>query len=160
MLNKVMIIGRLGKDPEIRHTQTNTAVANFTVATTKRWKDREGQQQEKTEWHRVVAWGRLGEICGQYLQKGSLVYVEGAMQTKQWEDQNGQKRYTTSIKASSMEMLSSKGYTAPSQSENPAAGGGDPYPEAPAQSENPAAGGGDPYPEAPSGPDQDDDLPF
>ena len=147
MLNKVMIIGRLGKDPEIRHTQTNTAVANFTVATTDLWKDREGQQQEKTEWHRVVAWGRLGEICGQYLTKGKQVYVEGSLQTRQWEDQNGQKRYTTEIKALSMQMLGSRGDTGA-------------VPAAPAQSENPAVGGGDPFPEAPSGPDQDDDLPF
>ncbi|MBT3317502.1 single-stranded DNA-binding protein [bacterium] len=155
MLNKVMIIGRLGGDPETRYTQqNNTAVTNFTVATSEKWTDRDGQRQEKTEWHRVVAWGKLGEICGQYLAKGKQVYVEGSLQTRQWDDKDGQKRYTTEIKASGMQMLGSKG-------DSPASSGG-----APARSENPApassgGGGGDPFPSAPvQGPDQDDDLPF
>jgi len=108
-LNKAMIIGRLGQDPEVRYTQSNTAVATLGVATTERYKDRNGEQQEKTEWHRVVAWGRLAEICQEYLKKGSLVYFEGPIQTNQWEDKDGQKRYTTEIKALNMQMLDSRG---------------------------------------------------
>jgi single-strand DNA-binding protein len=108
-LNKAMIIGRLGQDPEVRYTQSNTAVATLSVATTERYKDRNGEQQEKTEWHRVVAWGRLAEICQEYLKKGSLVYFEGPIQTNQWEDKDGQKRYTTEIKALNMQMLDSRG---------------------------------------------------
>ncbi len=108
-LNKAMIIGRLGADPEVRYTQSNTAVANMSVATTERFKDRNGEQQERTEWHRVVAWGRTAEICQQYLKKGSLVYFEGPIQTREWEDKDGQKRYTTEIKALTMQMLDSRG---------------------------------------------------
>lgn len=108
-LNKAMIIGRLGSDPDVRYTQSNTAVATMSVATTERYKDRNGELQENTEWHRVVAWSRLAEICQQYLKKGSLVYFEGPIQTREWEDKDGQKRYTTEIKALSMQMLDSKG---------------------------------------------------
>lgn len=108
-LNKAMIIGRLGQDPEVRYTQSNTAVATLSVATTERFKDRNGEQQERTEWHRVVAWGRLAEICQEYLKKGSLVYFEGPIQTNEWEDKEGQKRYTTEIKALNMQMLDSRG---------------------------------------------------
>lgn len=108
-LNKAMIIGRLGADPEVRYTQSNTAVANMSVATTERFKDRNGELQERTEWHKVVAWGRTAEVCQQYLKKGSLVYFEGPIQTNEWEDKNGQKRYTTEIKALTMQMLDSKG---------------------------------------------------
>lgn len=108
-LNKAMIIGRLGADPEVRYTQSNTAVANMSVATTERFKDRNGELQERTEWHKVVAWGRTAEVCQQYLKKGSLVYFEGPIQTSEWEDKNGQKRYTTEIKALTMQMLDSRG---------------------------------------------------
>ncbi len=104
-----MLIGRLGQDPEVRYTQSNTAVATLSVATSERYKDGNGEQQERTEWHRVVAWGRLAEICQQYLHKGSLIYVEGPLQTRQWEDNQGQKRYTTEIKALQMTMLDSRG---------------------------------------------------
>ena len=104
-----MLIGRLGQDPEVRYTQSNTAVATLSVATSERYKDGNGEYQERTEWHRVVAWGRLAEICQQYLTKGSLVYIEGPLQTNQWEDKQGQKRYTTEIKALQMTMLDSKG---------------------------------------------------
>lgn len=132
MLNKVMIIGRLGKDPEIRTTQDNKTVTNFTVATTDRWKDRDGQQQEKTEWHRIVAWGRLGEICGQYLTKGKQVYVEGAIQTRQWEDKDGQTRYTTEIKAFTMQMLGNKDDADTAQPK----ANQEPYPAAPTTSDD------------------------
>lgn len=108
-LNKAMVIGRLGQDPEVRYTQSNTAVATLSVATTERYKDRNGELQENTEWHRIVAWGRLAEICQEYLKKGSLAYFEGPIQTNQWEDKDGQKRYTTEIKALSMQMLDSRG---------------------------------------------------
>lgn len=108
-LNKVMIIGRLGADPDVRYTQSNTAVANMSVATTDRYKDRNGELQENTEWHRVVVWNRLAEICQQYLKKGSLVYFEGKLETREWEDKDGQKRYTTEIKAFNMQMLDSRG---------------------------------------------------
>jgi single-strand DNA-binding protein len=108
-LNKAMVIGRLGADPDVRYTQSNTAVATMSVATTERYKDRNGELQENTEWHRIVAWGRLAEICQQYLKKGSLVYFEGPIQTREWEDKDGQKRYTTEIKALNMQMLDSRG---------------------------------------------------
>jgi len=108
-LNKAMVIGRLGADPEVRYTQSNTAVATLSVATTERYKDRNGEQQENTEWHRIVAWGRLAEICQEYLNKGSLAYFEGPIQTRQWEDKDGQKRYTTEIKALNMQMLDTRG---------------------------------------------------
>ena len=103
-----MLIGRLGQDPEVRYTQSNTAVATLNMATSERYKDGNGEYQERTEWHRVVAWGRLAEICQQYLHKGSLIYVEGPLQTRQWEDNQGQKRYTTEVKALQMTMLDSK----------------------------------------------------
>src|SRR6056300_1113472 len=106
-LNKAMIIGRLGADPEVRFTQSNTAVATMNVATNERYKDSSGEMQERTEWHRVVAWGRLAEICQQYVKKGSMIYFEGPIQTREWEDKEGQKRYTTEIKALSMQMLDS-----------------------------------------------------
>ena len=108
-LNKAMIIGRLGSDPDVRYTQSNTAVATMSVATSERYKDKNGELQENTEWHRVVAWNRLAEICQQYLKKGSLVYFEGPIQTREWEDKDGQKRYTTEIKALNMQMLDSRG---------------------------------------------------
>lgn len=108
-LNKAMIIGRLGQDPEVRYTQSNTAVANLSVATSERYKDSSGEWKENTEWHRVVAWGRLAEICQEYLKKGSQVYIEGPIQTRQWEDREGQTRYTTEIKALTLTMLDSKG---------------------------------------------------
>lgn len=105
-LNKAMIIGRLGQDPEVRYTQSNTAVANLSVATSERYKDASGQQQETTEWHRVVLWDRLAEIAQEYLEKGSQVYIEGPIQTRQWEDKQGQTRYTTEIKGLRLVMLS------------------------------------------------------
>jgi single-strand DNA-binding protein len=109
MLNKVMLIGNLGKDPEIRATQSGTSVVTFNVATTERWKNKDGQMQEATEWHRVVAWQKLAEICGTYLHKGSKVYIEGKLQTRKWQDQNGNDKYTTEIIAKDMKMLDSKG---------------------------------------------------
>ena len=109
-INKAIIVGNLGADPEIRYTANGNAVSNVTVATSESWKDRQsGERQEKTEWHRVVFFGRLAEIAGEYLKKGSKVYVEGRLQTRKWEDKNGQERYTTEIVASEMQMLDSRG---------------------------------------------------
>ena len=105
MLSKTMLIGNLGADVETRYTQAEVAVANFRVATTERWKDAQGKQQEGTEWHRIVAFGRLAEICGEYLAKGSRVYIEGRLQTRKWEDSDGNARYTTEIVAREMKML-------------------------------------------------------
>lgn len=109
MVNKAIIIGNLGGDVDVRYTQSGTAIANFNVATTEKWKDKDGQAQEKTEWHRVSAFARLAEVCGEYLGKGSKVYIEGRIQTRQWEDKDGNKRYTTEIVAKEMKMLGSKG---------------------------------------------------
>jgi single-strand DNA-binding protein len=104
-VNKVILIGNLGKDPEIRTTPQGTTLARFSVATTTAWKDASGAKQERTEWHDIVAWEKLAQICGEYLQKGKQVYVEGSLQTRSWEDQNGQKRYKTEVKASNVVML-------------------------------------------------------
>lgn len=109
MLNKIQIIGRLGQDPETRSTQNNTTVTNLSVATSERYKNKQGEQVENTEWHRVTAWDRLGEICRDYLKKGSLVYIEGKVQTRDYEDKDGVKRYVTEIIAREMKMLDSKG---------------------------------------------------
>jgi len=108
MMNKAIIVGHLGADPEVRQSQNGIAIANFNVATTSKWKDRDGQQQEQTEWHRIVVFGRLGEVCGQYLHKGAKVYIEGRIQTRQWDDRDGNKRYTTEIVAGEMTMLDSR----------------------------------------------------
>ena len=111
-LNKVMLIGNLGADPEIRYTPSGAAVANFNMATKAQWTTKEGEKQDRTEWHRIVAWRRLGEICGEYLHKGSLVYIEGRLQTRSWEDRDGNKRYTTEIIAQGMQMLDRAGQSA------------------------------------------------
>jgi single-strand DNA-binding protein len=108
MINKVILIGNLGADPEVRYTQNGTAVANFRIATTETWK-REGEKEEQTEWHRIVTFGRLAEICGEYLSKGSKVYIEGRLQTRKWEDRDGNPRYTTEVVAREMKMLSPRG---------------------------------------------------
>src|SRR6478752_8843260 len=104
-VNKVILIGNLGKDPEIRTTPQGTSLARFSVATTTNWKDNTGARQERTEWHDVVAWEKLAQICGEYLHKGKMVYVEGSLQTRSWEDQDGKKRYKTEVKASNVVML-------------------------------------------------------
>ncbi len=113
-LNKATLIGNLGKDPELSYTPSGVAVAKFSIATNERWKDQEGNLQERTEWHNIVAWRKLAEICGQYLKKGSKVYLEGKLQTRSWDDKNtGVKRYTTEIIADDLIMLDSRGAAAP-----------------------------------------------
>jgi len=108
-VNKVMLIGNLGRDPEVRYMPDGQAIANVSVATTDTWKDKSGEKQERTEWHRVAFFGKLAEIAGEYLKKGSQVYVEGRLQTRKWQDKEGQERYTTEIVAERMQMLGSRG---------------------------------------------------
>lgn len=109
-INKVILIGNLGADPEMRYTQDQNAVANLRIATSERWTDRaSNERREQTEWHRVVCFRRLAEICGEYLHKGSKVYIEGRLQTRSWEGQDGQTRYTTEVVAREMQMLDSRG---------------------------------------------------
>ena len=131
MINKAILIGNLGAAPEVRYTQTGTAVTSFNLATTETWV-KDNKKEEKTEWHRIVAFGRLGEICGEYLSKGSKVYIEGRIQTRQWDDKDGNKRYTTEIVAREMKMLSPKGGSdnATSYREEP------PLPEPPSMGED------------------------
>lgn len=104
-VNKVILVGRLGQNPEVRYTAGGTAVANFSVATNESWMDKSGQKQERTEWHRVVVWGKLAELCNQYLTKGREVFVEGRLQTRDWQDKNGQARQTTEIQAQTVQFL-------------------------------------------------------
>ena len=109
-VNKVILIGNLGNDPDIRYTASGAAVANISLATAETWRDKEtGDQQERTEWHRIVFFGRLAEIVGEYLKKGSQIYVEGRLQTRKWQDKDGHDRYTTEIVANEMQMLGSRG---------------------------------------------------
>jgi single-strand DNA-binding protein len=108
-VNKVILIGRLGKDPEVKYTPSGAPVAKFTLATDEVFKDRSGEQQKRTEWHNIVAWNKLAEICGQYLAKGKQVYIEGSIRSRQWEDQAGNKRTAYDIVARDMRMLGSKG---------------------------------------------------
>jgi len=145
-INKVILVGNLGKDPEVRYMPNGNAVANITLATTESWKDKQsGETQEKTEWHRVVLFRRLGEIAGEYLKKGSQVYIEGKLQTRKWQDRDGNDRYTTEIIADEMQMLGGRGGSAPM--------GGSPGGDrgsSPRQGEN----------SAPPADEFDDDIPF
>ena len=110
MVNKVMLIGNLGRDPEVRSTPSGQNVASFTLATSRKWKDKDGSRQEQTEWHNIVVWGRLAEVAGQYLVKGKQVFIEGRIQTRSWEDkQSGEKKYRTEIVADNFQMLGSRG---------------------------------------------------
>jgi single-strand DNA-binding protein len=133
-VNRVILIGNLGRDPELRYTQSGSAVANFTLATNERWRDKDGNNQERTEWHRIVVWGRTAENCAQYLQKGRSVYVEGRLQTREWEDKDGNKRNTTEINALNVQFLGGRG--------------------------GPGDGGDDPGPSDPGGAPPGDDIPF
>ena len=107
-VNKVILIGNLGRDPEVRYMPSGDAVANITIATTETWKDKSGEKQEQTEWHRVAMFGKTAEIAGEYLKKGSQVYIEGKLQTRKWTDKEGQERYTTEIRADRMQLLGSR----------------------------------------------------
>jgi single-strand DNA-binding protein len=142
-VNKVILVGNLGRDPEMRYLPSGAAVANFSIATSEMWQDKEsGEKKEKTEWHRIVAFGRLGEICGEYLSKGKQVYIEGRLQTRSWE-KDGVTRYTTEIVASAMQMLGARDAVA--DSPRPPSNEYGQQPQQPSQ----------PFPEAP-----EDDIPF
>ena len=118
MVNKVILIGRLGADPEVRYTQDGAMVTNFRLATDEQWKDKTGEKVQRTEWHRIVTFGKLAEICGNYLSKGRLVYIEGRIQARSWDDKDGNKRYATEIIALNMQMIERKGQSA-DQSQSP-----------------------------------------
>jgi single-strand DNA-binding protein len=153
-VNKAIIVGNLGRDPEVRYSANGNAIANVTVATTDSWRDKQsGERQERTEWHRVVFFGRLAEIAGEYLKKGSQVYVEGRLQTRKWEDQSGQERYTTEIVAAEMQMLGGRGSADASESS-----GDSHYAQGP--SERPTSSGGGGSRSAAPEPEFDDDIPF
>lgn len=126
-INKVIIVGNLGKDPELRHTPQGQAVCNFSIATSESWTDKGGQKQERTEWHRVVVWGKLGELCGKYLAKGRQVYVEGKLQTRAWDDKDGQKRYTTEVVANTVQFLGGAQGASRGASDFGQGGGSDPF---------------------------------
>lgn len=113
-INKVILVGNLGADPEIRYTPSGTAVANFRLATSETRTNKEGQKETKTEWHRIVTFGKLAEICGEYLSKGKQVYIEGKIQTRSWDDKDGNKKYMTEIVANTMQMLGGKDSSSPS----------------------------------------------
>jgi single-strand DNA-binding protein len=142
-LNKVMLIGNLGRDPEIRYTKSGQAVANFTLATTEGWTNRSGEREERTEWHRIVAWGKLAETCGEYLSKGKQIYVEGRIQTREWEDRDGNKRYTTEVNANQILMLGRRG-EGPGDAARPSADAPPLPPEG--EGEGEGGGGGDDIP--------------
>lgn len=118
MVNRVILVGRLGKDVELRHTNSGAAVASFSIATSERYTDKSGEKQEKTEWHNVVLWSKLAEIANSYLSKGSLVYIEGRLQTRSWDDKEGKKRYTTEVVGNIMQMLDRKGESGDGQQGN------------------------------------------
>jgi single-strand DNA-binding protein len=154
-INKVILIGRLGKDPEVKYTPSGAPVAKFTLATDESFKDRTGEQQRHTEWHNIVAWNKLAEICGEYLTKGKLVYIEGSIRSRQWEDQAGNKRTSYEIVARSMQMLGSK-----AESDRMASAGMERAarePHAPPPSSPPSAAEPSASPEAEI---SDEDIPF
>ena len=137
-VNKVILVGNLGRDVELRHTPGGAAVAKFSVATNEKWKDKNGQLQEHTEWHNIVAWGKLGEFCGSYLSKGRQIYVEGTLRTRTYDDEKGNKRYFTEVRAQTIQLLGPK----PASAEGPSGAA-------------PGGGGGPDFP-----PDNEDEIPF
>lgn len=128
-INKVILVGRLGADPEVKTIAQGSTVASLNLATSENWTDKNGQRQEKTEWHRIVVWGKLAEICGKHLTKGRQVYVEGRLQTRQWDDKQGQKRYTTEIVATTVQFLGAQGEqrTGSTSQNSQGAGGGETF---------------------------------
>ena len=154
-INKVILVGNLGNDPEMRYTSSGVAIANISLATSDSWKDKNtGEQQERTEWHRVVFFDRLAEVVGEYLKKGSQVYVEGELRTEKWQDNQGNDRYTTKIRARNMQMLGGRD----GGGSGGGGGGAPPAKSKPAKADKPAADQ-PPADEPPSG-DFDDDIPF
>ena len=163
-VNKAILIGNLGRDPELRYTQSGQAVVNFSIATSENWTDKSGERQERTEWHRIVAWGKTGELCAQYLSKGRTVYIEGRIQTREWEDREGQKRTTTEINAQTVTFIGGRGDGAGSAGGGGgsagggggSAGGGG----GSAGGGGGAAGGGGPEPGPETGPPPAEEVPF
>ncbi|HZN91908.1 MAG TPA: single-stranded DNA-binding protein [Myxococcales bacterium] len=153
-VNKVILIGNLGKDPEVRFTSGGQAVANFTIATNDSWTDKQGQKQERTEWHRIVVWGKLAELCGEYLSKGRQCFVEGRLQTREWTDKEGKKNYTTEVVAQNVQFLGARGDGAGprARSQNGSHEYGSPPPGMEETTNGAAAPSGGPPPE--------DDIPF
>ena len=152
-VNKAILVGRLGRDPETRYTTGGQAVANFSLATDYSYKDRNGERQKKTEWHKIVVWRKLAEICQQYLKKGSLVYIDGRIKTREWQDKEGQKRYSTEIIAGEMRMLGGRGEGATAGAGSASRSADDVEPH-PVGGEEPMGGGG-------GGPEiSDEDIPF
>jgi len=150
-VNKAILIGNLGRDPELRYTQNGQAVVTFTLATSENWTDKSGERVERTEWHRIVVWGKTGEICAQYLSKGRTVYVEGRIQTREWEDKDGNKRYTTEINAQTVQFLGGPRGEGGSGGGGSGGGGGG----------HPSGGGGrGGGPDSDGGPPPGDDIPF
>ena len=145
-VNKVILIGRLGTDPEVRYTSNGGAVANFSLATNESWTDKAGQKQEKTEWHKIVVWGKVAELCGQYLSKGRQAFVEGRLQTREWLDKEGQKRYTTEIVGQNIQFLGSPGERSAAQNT--------------ASDFAPSAGSGFEIPTESSGAQAEEEVPF
>jgi single-strand DNA-binding protein len=162
-VNKVILVGRLGRDPETRYTGGGQAVANFSIATDETYKDRNGEKQKRTEWHKIVVWGKQAEIAQQYLKKGSLLFLEGRIQSREWQDKEGQKRTSFEIVASNFRMLGGRGDGAAAAGAGAGASAGgarhtDDFEGHAAPSEDPFAGGSS---SAPSGPDiSDEDIPF
>ncbi len=152
-VNKVILIGNLGADPEVRYMPSGDAVANLRIATTENWKDKGGEKQEKTEWHRVSFFGRQAEICGEYLKKGSAIYVEGSLQTRKWQNKEGQDQYTTEIRGDRMQMLGGRGGSNSFEVVESDRDRGAPPPSS-------SAGGGSSRPAGGSINDMDDDIPF
>ncbi|HXU29015.1 MAG TPA: single-stranded DNA-binding protein [Thermoanaerobaculia bacterium] len=150
MVNKVILVGNLGRDPEVRSTPSGQPVASFSLATTRRWRDKAGQRQEQTEWHNIVVWGKQAEIAGQYLTKGKQIFLEGRLQTRSWDDkQSGEKKYRTEIVCDNFQMLGTKG------------GGGEMDHGGHSAGASSGSGGGPSYDDGPSyGGGEDDDIPF
>ncbi len=151
-VNKAILVGNLGRDPELRTTPNGQSVVNFTLATSETWTDKSGERVERTEWHRIVAWGRTAEMCNQYLSKGRTVYVEGRIQTREWEDKDGNKRYTTEINANTVNFIgprTSSGGGGASGESDPSGGDG-----------GPSGNAGDAGDAGDAGPPMDDNIPF
>lgn len=138
-LNKVMILGRLGQEPELKYTPAGAPVCNFSVATSENWTDKNGQKQERTEWHRIVVWNKLAELCNQYLSKGRQVFIEGRLQTRSWDDKDGNKRYTTEINASTVQFIGGQAQAGQNQESAPAYANNDEPTYIPSQNANFAA---------------------
>lgn len=155
-VNKAILVGNLGRDPELRHTPNGQAVVNFTLATSENWTDKSGERQERTEWHRIVVWGKTAEMCNQYLSKGRTVYIEGRIQTREWEDKEGAKRYTTEINASTVNFIGPR--TGGGEGGGSYGGGGSG--DGGGGTARGGRSGGSSEDQMDSGPPVDDDIPF